>query len=149
MRESWERQWKSWIVTTDSVEDQRKPGKLKRKTNIKYQKYKSLLEEFAFKKGEFIALSPKCYIAYNEDDNSTKLGSKGVPHSIRLELENFRDKLYGDVTKEVELQSLRLVNNQMKRIKQRKNALNDFFTKFHVMNDRITCKPLKKNDEYL
>lgn len=29
-RESWEAQWKSWIVTTDTVEDQRCPGKLKR-----------------------------------------------------------------------------------------------------------------------
>ena len=31
MRQSWEAQWKSWIVTTDSVEDQRCPGKLKGK----------------------------------------------------------------------------------------------------------------------
>ena len=94
-------------------------------------------------------MSPKCYIAVNEDDYSIKLGSKGVPHSIRLELDNFRDKLYGDVTTEVELQSLRLVKNKMTRVKQRKNALNDFFVKFHVMHDRITCKPLRKNGEYI
>ena len=30
MRQSWERQWRSWIVSTDTVEDQRCPGKLKR-----------------------------------------------------------------------------------------------------------------------
>ena len=29
MRDSWEAQWKSWFVTTDEIEDQRKPGKLK------------------------------------------------------------------------------------------------------------------------
>ena len=29
MRDSWESQWKSWFVTTDTIEDQRKPGKLK------------------------------------------------------------------------------------------------------------------------
>lgn len=29
MRESWERQWKAWFVTTDAVEDNRFPGKLK------------------------------------------------------------------------------------------------------------------------
>ena len=29
MRESWETQWKQWFVTTDNVEDQRWPGKLK------------------------------------------------------------------------------------------------------------------------
>ena len=31
MRDSWESSWKSWFVTTDKVEDQRKPGKLKSK----------------------------------------------------------------------------------------------------------------------
>ena len=29
MKCSWEANWKSWFVTTDAVEDQRKPGKLK------------------------------------------------------------------------------------------------------------------------
>ena len=29
MRDSWESKWKDWFVTTDSVYDQRKPGKLK------------------------------------------------------------------------------------------------------------------------
>ena len=29
MRDSWESQWKDWFVTTDSVIDQRTPGKLK------------------------------------------------------------------------------------------------------------------------
>ena len=29
MRQSWELKWKSWFVTTDAVEDQRCPGKLK------------------------------------------------------------------------------------------------------------------------
>lgn len=100
-------------------------------------------------KGEFIALSPKCYFAVNEADLSCKLGSKGVPHSVRLELDHFRDKLYGSVEKSVELRSLRLVNNRMTRITQRKNALNDFFTKFHLMDDKITCKPLKINDMYI
>ena len=28
-RQSWEKQWKSWFVTTDEVPDLRKPGKLK------------------------------------------------------------------------------------------------------------------------
>ena len=74
------------------------------------------------KRGQFIALSPKCYLAVNELDSSYKLGSKGVPHSVRLELDHFRDKLYGSVDKSVELRSLRLVNNRMARITQKKNA---------------------------
>ena len=31
MKDSWEAKWKSWFVTTDEIEDQRKPGKLKGK----------------------------------------------------------------------------------------------------------------------
>ena len=31
MRESWEAKWKSWFVTLATVEDERFPGKLKRK----------------------------------------------------------------------------------------------------------------------
>ena len=31
MRDSWEKTWKSWFVTTSEVEDERFPGKLKSK----------------------------------------------------------------------------------------------------------------------
>lgn len=34
MKESWEKTWKQWFVTTSSVEDLRKPGKLKGKNMI-------------------------------------------------------------------------------------------------------------------
>ena len=34
MRQSWEENWKSWFVTTATVEDERFPGKLKRKLII-------------------------------------------------------------------------------------------------------------------
>ena len=34
MRESWEKQWKNWFVTTNTVYDKRKPGKLKGKNFI-------------------------------------------------------------------------------------------------------------------
>ena len=33
MKQSWEAKWKSWFVTTNDVEDQREPGKLKGKTS--------------------------------------------------------------------------------------------------------------------
>ena len=88
-------------------------------------------------------------MAFNCEDLSTKMGSKGVPHSVKLELNNFRDKLYGDVSKSVELRSLRLINNRMVRTTQRRNALNDFFTKFRLLNDRITCQPLQINGQYI
>lgn len=34
MKESWEKTWKQWFVTTSSVEDLREPGKLKGKVMI-------------------------------------------------------------------------------------------------------------------
>ena len=34
MLESWEATWKQWFCTTDAVEDQRKPGKLKSKIGL-------------------------------------------------------------------------------------------------------------------
>ena len=36
MKDSWESKWKDWFVTTDSVYDQRKPGKLKGMMHIIY-----------------------------------------------------------------------------------------------------------------
>lgn len=71
MRESWETQWKQWFVTTDTVEDQRWPGKLK--------------VEFTIQKGHFVALCPKTYMAV--DDTDTKMASKGIPHNVNLELQ--------------------------------------------------------------
>ena len=38
MRDSWERNWKDWFVTTNEVEDERFPGKLKREF-FKYYYY--------------------------------------------------------------------------------------------------------------
>ena len=37
-RESWESTWGDWFVTTNEVEDQRKPGKLKSKIHISSNK---------------------------------------------------------------------------------------------------------------
>ena len=35
-KDSWESQWKTWFVTTDEIEDQRKPGKLKSTFSLQY-----------------------------------------------------------------------------------------------------------------
>ena len=37
MRDSWENTWKDWFVTTNQVEDERLPGKLKRMFTLFYQ----------------------------------------------------------------------------------------------------------------
>ena len=36
MKQSWETKWKSWFVTSDDVEDQRCPGKMKSKSTLYY-----------------------------------------------------------------------------------------------------------------
>ena len=36
MKESWERTWKEWFVTSKAIEDVRKPGKLKGKCSFSY-----------------------------------------------------------------------------------------------------------------
>ena len=46
-KESWEANWKSWFVTTDEIEDQRRPGKLKGNLkficDILYVKFRGIL----------------------------------------------------------------------------------------------------------
>ena len=42
MRESWEETWKNWFVTTTEVEDERFPGKLKRRF-FELKSYKNLI----------------------------------------------------------------------------------------------------------
>lgn len=88
-------------------------------------------------------------MAFNEEDGKMKLGSKGVPASCSLELMQFLSKLYDGSDTFVEFDSLRLFRNQMTRMTTRKVALNDVFTKFHVENDRITCKPIKVDNKYI
>ena len=104
--------------------------------------------EFEFSKGEFIALSPKCY--YTESANGdVKLGTKGLPHHVKVKIENFRKSLYDGEAYEVELQTLTRKNNQMSRVKMVKSGLSRVFVKFPVQNDSITCTPLQKENTYL
>ena len=135
MRESWEKTWKQWFVTTTQVEDERLPGKLKL--------------EFSLSRGHFIGLSPKCYYCFNLDENEAKLGTKGVPHYHNLNLNNFLDKLYGQKDLKIQLRSLRLLGGAMSRVHMDKRALSDLFSKFHISFDGVTCTPLKLNDKYL
>ena len=141
MRDSWEKSFKKWFVTTKEVEDERLPGKLKL--------------EFSLSRGHFIGLSPKCYFSYNADtsvtitDQVTKLGTKGVPHYHNLTLHNFIEKLYGQKDLKIQLRSLRLLGGSMSRVHIDKRALSDLFCKFHISFDGITCTPLKLNDKYL
>ena len=138
MRESWEKTWKQWFCTTNETIDIRKPGKWK--------------TEFMFQRGRFCALSPKTYFAYNETEEEQKTGHKGVCHAEarKLTLNAYLECLYGSTTALVQNRGFKL-NNQKQLVYYEllKRGLNSVFYKFRVQNDRITCKPLLKNDQVL
>ena len=149
MRQSWEENWMKWFVTTDAVEDERFPGKLKRKF-IFIAKYNQSLGEFQFTNGNFVALGPKSYFSLDEDSQDVKMGSKGIPHSARLTMNMYLETLYGKGSHYVEMRSLRLNRKrQMTRITGTKRGLSDIFLKYRITDDGITCSPLMKNNEYL
>ena len=152
-RESWEAQWKKWFVTTDEVEDQRFPGKLKGETLLVDYNNPKFSEEFSFSRGTFVALAPKTYLAHNSDPNAkekVKCGTKGIPHSERITIDKFLDKLYNHTSHSVTLRSLRLNSDKvMSRISTHKKGLTDLCVKFPISDDMITCTPLTKNGVYL
>ena len=149
MRDSWNINMKKWFVLSDSVHDQLYPGKLKCELNVKFFSPEFFLDEFTTRKGEFIALSPKCYFVYDQEFDQTKLGSKGVPHSHRLEYKQFYEKLYNSKELNVEMQTLRLKKQKMSRVSCIKKALNSTFYKFYLHDDKISLSPLKLNGKYL
>ena len=105
--------------------------------------------EFFFTAGEMIALSPKCYFAYNADNQETKCGHKGVPSSAKLQLEEYKNKLYDNDTPRVEVRSLRYVDGHMTRVCQTKKGLNSLFCKYRIDSDGVTCRPLMENNQFL
>ena len=150
MRESWEANWKKWFVTTATVEDERFPGKLKSKLIKTIQKYKTNSGEFQFLKGRFVALGPKTYFSINLETRDVKMGSKGIPHTEALLLEDYLKMLYTNDSHYVTLRSLRLNRNrEMARTTLQKRGLSNIFFKFPLENDSITCTPLTRNNEYL
>ena len=116
---------------------------------ISYGPYNIYLVEFHFFKGELVALSPKCYYAYDEENGKVKKGTKGVPSQCKMKLQEFKEKLYENKTPHVTVRSLRSVQNHMSRTTQIKKGLSSLFCKFYVEDDGITCTPLKYTGEYL
>ena len=150
MKESWEANWKKWFVTTDAVEDERFPGKLKRKLKRFFQSKISNSGEFQFIRGRFIALGPKTYHSIDLDSGEVKMGSKGIPHTQNLRSDSFQEALYGKGSHYVTMRSLKLnKKREMTRITMQKRGLSDIFVKFQLADDGVTCSPLMKNNEYL
>ena len=78
-----------------------------------------------------------------------KLGTKGLPHSQKVLMEDFKSCLEEGKRFMVTTQSLTMKDNVMSRVSTTKNGLNRIFTKFRTEDDGITCKPLTVNNEYL
>ena len=88
-------------------------------------------------------------MAYNEEDETTKAGQKGVPTSCKLTMNQFLQKLYHNENTSVQMKSLRSVDGHMARTSMTKVAISDLFCKFRVSDDKITCTPLTENNKYL
>ena len=97
-----------------------------------------------------VCLAPKTYYSYDADANKAKFGQKGIPHDKEYNIEAFLQKLYNNNSDHVYLRGLRLnADREMVRITQRKKGLSDIFTKFHLDDDAITCRPLKYKNKIL
>ena len=138
MKLSWDQQWENWFVTTNEIDDIRKPGKLKM--------------EFDLNEGRFTALSPKSYHAINKKSGKTKSGHKGVPNAEagKLSSEAFVDCLYNNTEVNVINRSFKKnKQQQLQYVETSKRGLNPIFKKFRVQEDKISCLPLCKNGKYL
>ena len=78
------------------------------------------------------------------------MGSKGLPHHLQLELNEFKEVLYGQYSHHVTIHGLRLnQEKQMCKARLTKRGLTDLFKKFKVQSDRISCSPLQKDGQIL
>ena len=95
-------------------------------------------------------MGPKSYAAINDDDLEIKRSSKGIPHSIELNVELYRKVLLDDEKHSVKFDQLRLNRKkEMHRSTLNKVGLTDFCIKQYISDDKITCTPLKKDNKYL
>ena len=126
------------FVLSEDIRDQKEPGKLK--------------IEFFTRDGEMFALAPKSYYAYCREKETTKEGKKGIPKWFDLKKKDFEDKLYNENSIEhcVEVRSLRLnKQKQMTRTTTVKTGLSAIHVKLAVMDDKISCRPLKLNGKFV
>ena len=111
-----------------------------------------ILVEFSFRKGRFLALSPKSYYSINTETNEMKAGHKGVPHveAQKFTIDHFASCLYDGVIPKVIARELRRnKKHQMIYSETSKRGLNPVFKKFPVQSDKISCLPLSRNGKIL
>ena len=91
------------------------------------------------------------YMCYDAGSDNEKRSTKGIPHSTRIDLNQFKSCLLNQAEQHrFETCNLRLdKNKQMARVKTTKNGLSDIFLKMQVSCDRVTCRPIRLNGDPL
>ena len=138
--EEFQRVWGDWLVLSNTIEEKKRPGKLK--------------PEWSSTNGQMISLAPKSYFALcrtKRGKAATKDGRKGIPKYVKLVLDDFYETLYGDSKqKRVEVHSLRLnQDKEMTRTTTRRVGLTAVHVKLGVGPDKVSCSPLLLNDQYI
>ena len=77
------------------------------------------------------------------------MGSKGIPKTEKLILDDYRNALFTSNSHYINLRSLRVKDGLMRRTKTNKKGLSDIFVKYRVEEDGITCSPLSLNGKIL
>ena len=106
------------------------------------------LVEFCQTSGDFVALSPKSYIAV-DGQGKTKQSQKGVSSRTQSGLDQYLDCLYRNELITVETCQLIMKQNRMTRVISNKKALNNKLFKFDLDRDGIIAQPLKIDSECL
>ena len=138
--DEFKRVWGNWLVLSNTIEEKKKPGKLK--------------PEWSSTNGQMICLAPKSYFAACRTKTgkaAVKDGRKGIPKYVKLTLDDFAETLYGEsAQKRVEVHSLRLnKDKEMTRTTTRRVGLTGVHVKMSVGPDKISCSPLQQNGQYI
>ena len=92
------------------------------------------------------------YQGQDGTSGSIKKSTKGIPHSNQYTMDTWLGCLLDESfpKQSVTINSLRLNRKkEMSRMKCQRAALSDVFVKMHVSDDKISCSPIKINNEYL
>ena len=74
----------------------------------------------------------------------------GVPKSVDLTEQAFRECLFEGQTVDVPVNSLMLNSDrQMTRISMIKRGLSDCVTKVYIHDDKVTCTPLQRDGSFV
>ena len=77
------------------------------------------------------------------------MGSKGIPHHMKLQMQDYENALFTENAHYVQIKSLQLRDGKMARTTTVKAGLCDIFVKYRLDEDGITCSPLSANGKLL